>query len=114
MPAIPTQHKDPLYYLNKHTLESPIEHPGGSAGLGDASDGSIAGLLNAIYQVYTSNVTPDTEDTIVHGLGRIPVGFLVVDKDKAGDIYDGGTAWTDTNIYLKCSVATVAAVILVW
>jgi len=105
MPAKPTQHKDPLYYLTAEL---------GLVPLGDASDGSIAGNLKAKYKAYTTNGIADTEDTVAHGLGRTPVGFLVVDKDKAGDVYDGGTAWTDTNIYLKCSVATVAIVILVW
>jgi len=83
-------------------------------GLGTAADGTAAGKLNAKYQVYTSNATPDAEDTIAHGLGRTPVGFIVIDKDKAGDIYDGGTAWTDTNIYLKCAVASVTATVLVF
>ena len=63
---------------------------------------------------YTSNGTPDTEDTVVHGLGRVPVGFLVYSLDKAGIIYDGGTANTAVNLYLKCSVATVASKIIVF
>jgi len=82
--------------------------------LGDASDGSPVGKLDARYQVYTTNATPDTEDTIAHGLGRTPVGYVVVCKDKAGDVYKGTTAWDGTNIYLKCSIASVAVTILVF
>lgn len=63
---------------------------------------------------YTSNASPDTEDTVAHSLGRAPSYFVVISKDKAGDFYKSGTAWTSSNIYLKCSVASVAASILVF
>lgn len=63
---------------------------------------------------YASNATPDTEDTLAHGLGKTPTGFIVVAKDKAGDIYNGGTADDKTNIHLKCSVASVTATLLIF
>lgn len=62
------------------------------------------------FITYTTNGTKDTEDTIAHNLGSIPIGYIVVSKDKAGDIYQRastGTAWSSSNIYLKCSVASV-------
>lgn len=55
---------------------------------------------------FTSNAVADTEDTVAHGLGKVPSGFIVVNKDKAGVLYDGGTTWTSTNIYLKSNVAS--------
>jgi len=70
--------------------------------------------FDGLYVDYTSNATPDTEDTVSHGLGRVPTGFLVVNLDKAGIVYDGGTAWTSTNIYLKCNVASVATKIFIF
>ena len=63
---------------------------------------------------YTSNATPNTEDTFAHGLGRLPVGYLVYGMDKAAIVYDGGTAFTATNLYLKCNVATAAVKLLVF
>jgi hypothetical protein len=63
---------------------------------------------------FTSNATPDTEDTIAHGLGRTPTGYLIYSKDKAGILYDGGTAFDATNLYLKCNVASVALKIIVF
>ena len=63
------------------------------------------------FITYTTNGTPNTEDTIAHNLGSIPIGYIVVSKSKAGDIYQQastGTAWSSTNIYLKCTVASVS------
>lgn len=56
----------------------------------------------------TSNGVANTEDTVVHDLGRVPRGFLVIKADKAGNVYDSGTAWTQSRIYVKSSAATMA------
>lgn len=72
---------------------------------GDGSDGEEGENISGTFQVYTSNAVADTEDTIAHGLGVAPIGFLVINIDKGGVVYDGGTAWDSTNIYLKCSTA---------
>lgn len=58
--------------------------------------------------------TADTEVTVPHTLGSVPIGYLVINIDKGGVIYDSGTAWTKTNIYIKCSSAdTTAKVFLI-
>lgn len=63
---------------------------------------------------FTSNATPDTEDTVAHTLKRIPEGFIVINKDKAADVYDSGTPWTEDEIYLKTDVASAALTIYVF
>ncbi len=63
---------------------------------------------------FTSSATPDAENTIAHTLGKVPIGYIVYGKDKAGDVYTGGTAWTTTNLYLKVNVASVAVKIIVF
>lgn len=55
---------------------------------------------------YTSNATPDTEDTVSHNLGKTPTGFLVYSIDKGGVVYNGTTSWDADNIYLKCTTAS--------
>jgi hypothetical protein len=50
--------------------------------------------------------TADTEVTVPHTCGCVPVGYLTTKINKGGVIYDSGTAWTSTNIYIKCSTAT--------
>ncbi len=70
--------------------------------------------FDAVYASFTSNVTPDTEDSVSHDLGRVPVGFVVVSRDKGGVVYNSGTTNTKTTIYLKCTVASTAVTILVF
>lgn len=57
---------------------------------------------------FTSSGTPDAENTVAHGLGKVPTGYIIYEQDKAGSLYKGSTSWTKTNIYLKCNVASVA------
>lgn len=71
---------------------------------------NIGENIQGQFITYTTNATPDTQDTIAHKLGSIPIGYIVVSKSKAGDIYQQattGTAWTSNNLYLKCTVASV-------
>jgi len=55
-----------------------------------------------------------TEFSVAHTLKRVPTGFLIINKDKTGNGYDSGTAWTDTAIYLKYSTANTALTLLVF
>lgn len=55
----------------------------------------------------------DTEFSITHQLGRIPIGIIVIRTNKAGVFYDSGTTWTKTTIFLKCNTATVTFTLLV-
>ena len=68
--------------------------------------------------VYTATITtsgaPDTEQAVAHDLKRTPIGYWIVSRDKAGIIYDGPTAWTDTNIYLRSNVASVTAKVIIF
>lgn len=57
--------------------------------------------------VITISGVADTEFIVTHNLNRIPIGFDVKRTDKACSVYDSGTAWTKTQIFLKCSIATV-------
>lgn len=63
---------------------------------------------------YTSNVSANTEDTVSHTLKRVPVGFFVVNLNKSATLYDGGTAWTSTAVYLKSSASSTTAKIIVF
>lgn len=61
---------------------------------------------------YTSNATPDTQDTVPHSLASIPVGYIVVNRNKNGGVYTSAAA-TSTNLYLKCSVASTTLTLFV-
>ena len=78
-----------------------------SFGTGDTGqrNGNIAGE----WLQFTTAVA-NAEVTVAHGLGSIPLGRIVIWQDKAGSLYQGpstGTAWTSTNVYFKCDVASV-------
>ena len=62
----------------------------------------------------TTSGTPDTEGAVAHGLLRVPNGYIPILKDKAAHIYDGATAWTATNIYVRSDVATVTTKLLIF
>ena len=62
----------------------------------------------------TADATPDTEFTVAHTLKRTPIGYWVIRKDRAGDVYDGTTTFDSSNIYLKCSVASVVMTVYVF
>ena len=84
----------------------------------DADGGVSAGRkplnIDAVWVSYVSNGTANTEDTVPHNLGRIPSGIWVGIPDKSAVIYQGTTAWTVDDIFLKASAVTVTVNILVF
>jgi hypothetical protein len=81
---------------------------------GAIQHGDKVGNLAAKYLVFTSNGAANTEDTILHGLGHIPNGYIVVRQDKSSVVYDSTTAWTSTSIFLKSSAASTAWTLIVY
>jgi hypothetical protein len=80
----------------------------GNIRFGDASDGEEGENIAGEFQVVSDTGNIDTEFSITHTLGATPLGYIVTKINKGGVIYDSGTAWTDTTIYLKCSAANAA------
>ena len=77
---------------------------------GDGGDGDRGENLSGQFQSFTSHATANTEFSVAHTLGSVPVGYLVLGQDKAGSLYQlsgTGTAWTSSAIYFKCSVSSV-------
>ena len=81
---------------------------------GAIQDGDKAGNLSGVWVVFTSNGTANTEDAVTHELGRVPVAILAALPDKAATVYDSGTTWTATTIYVKSSATSVAWKLLVF
>jgi hypothetical protein len=74
-------------------------------------------VKNAIDRRQFAEVTTpgaDVEFSISHGLGFIPLGFLVCRQDKPGITYASSTAWTTENVFLKCNVATTQMRVLIF
>jgi len=63
-------------------------------------------LDKTVYGELTTHATPDTEFSLEHGLGYVPNGYAIISIDKAGVVYKGSTAWTESMIYWKCNVSS--------
>ena len=68
-----------------------------------------SGTTEQSYKWTTSN----SAITINHGLNRQPIGFFIVDKDKAVDVYRTAVP-TDINIKLAPTDATVNVTIYIF
>jgi len=75
---------------------------------GDGTDAEQGENVAGEFQVVADTGSANTEFSVTHSLGVVPIGFLVTNIDKGGVVYDSGTAWTTTAINLKCSVANAA------
>ena len=73
---------------------------------GTGTDGDRGENIAGEFQVVTT-AGADTEFAITHTLGAVPIGYIVLKQDKAASIYDSGTTWTNTTLYLKASAASV-------
>ena len=63
--------------------------------------------------VDASSQAADAEFSIEHGLGTIPLGYLVIGQDAAGSVYTSdGTPWDTSRIYLKASAAMAIRVLI--
>jgi hypothetical protein len=82
--------------------------------LGAVANGQKAGNLDAHYVVVGDTGNADTEFSATHKLERVPQGYIVVYADTAGVVYDSGTAWTTSTIYLKCDAANAGIKLLIW
>jgi hypothetical protein len=61
----------------------------------------------------TSPVAPNTDFTIAHSLGRIPLTIVGQDTNNGGLLYRGSVAWTKTTITLRCTTASAAYNVIV-
>lgn len=86
---------------------------------GNVSYGNLNPLdVGRNVDVYPAKtITPgviNTEFAVAHGLNRIPVGFHVVNKNGAVDVYQSTTAWTKNTIYLKADVININITLLIF
>lgn len=66
----------------------------------NGEDQNISGQMVEVLNTGLANAT----FTVTHNLGRIPLFYDVKYINVNGVVYDSGTAWTKTQIFLKCSI----------
>ena len=71
----------------------------------------IADSVRSTRVAVTAPSVANQEFTVPHGLSSVPTGFTPVSKDRECTVYASGTAFDQTNAYLKSSVADAVLVI---
>lgn len=69
-------------------------------------DGVKADNIDGVWANVVAPAAPNTDFTITHNLGRLPVGYWILYKDRAVDVYTGSVAATKTQITLRATVAS--------
>src|SRR6266436_6069231 len=75
----------------------------GQIGFGD---GTNLDNINGSWINVVAPVAPNTDFTVNHNLGRLPVGDWIMQKDRATDVYTGSVAATATQLTLRATVAS--------
>ncbi len=70
--------------------------------------------LDATEIAFTTHPTVGTEQTLSHGLKRVPRGYIITKRDQVVNVYDGATAWNNQNFYIKSDVANAAVSLIVY
>lgn len=98
------------------------------SGVKDVDDPRVLDFLEALrrkleegnafeYWEKVTVTTPsvsNTEFTVTCvSLNRTPQHYIVLNKNKAVDVYTGTTAWSKNKLYLKATVATATITLLV-
>lgn len=100
-----------LYLSIMNDLKKITDVLSGRIRFGTGTDGQNGQNIAGQFQVVADTGNVNTEFTVAHTVGAVPIGFLVLNNDKGSVIYDSGTAWTSTNTYFKASVANCAITI---
>ncbi len=71
---------------------------------GAVIDGGKGENIAGEYQIFTSSATALATEVITHSLGATPTGYLIISKNKHGDLYQ--VTATNTTISLVSSTTT--------
>lgn len=78
----------------------------GGISIGSVVSGqSVRGNLDNIIIPVTAPNIANTEFVLTHNLNRIPTGARIVSMNVAAIIYESGTPWTTSQVFLKCNFA---------
>ena len=105
--SLPEQEQIRILDLQQKRIVTALQ---GRLRYGDAADGEQGENIQGEFQSFTSDGVADTEFSVTHTLGAIPLGRIIFHQDKAGHLYQGpttGTAWTATTVFFKSDVASV-------
>jgi hypothetical protein len=73
----------------------------------------LPGNMKGQMVITGTPVSPNVEFQVIHNLGYVPLGYLVIQRNANCVIYNGTTAWTGQSIFLKCSTASAEIILFV-
>ena len=88
----------------------------GGLSLGNGFTGTRAGNLDAEWVTVVAPATPDAEFLVtLQHIGRLPIGYIVVSRSAACNVYDGRPpdSWGVNYLWLKCDTADVELRVLI-
>jgi len=86
----------------------------GGISFGDGSNSSLSGNIDGqTKEVYFATANTDVE--VPHGLGRVPIGIIVLDVNVDGAVIRGNTRgdWNRERLFLRSSQAATTALLVV-
>lgn len=91
-----------------------IRWANGQVSFGDGTASSLSGNIDGhTKEVYFKLANTDVE--VPHGLGRVPIGIIVLDVNADGAVVRGNQRgdWNDSRLFLRCSQADTTALLIV-
>lgn len=109
-PLVPTKSSlDTFVSMIRGVYQNLVKVLNGNVGFGDGTNpDNISGVWATV--VFPA---PNTDVTVTHNLGRIPVGYIPMTKLAACDVYTGSVAPTTTQLTLRGTVATTVTLFIV-
>lgn len=86
----------------------------GSISFGDGSASSHSGNIDG-HTKEVFFVAANTDIEVPHGLGRVPIGIIVLDVNVDGAVVRGNQRgdWNATRLFIRCSQSGTTALIVV-
>jgi hypothetical protein len=80
----------------------------GNLSLGDGTQSEHTGNLDGQTIRVKTPVTIGEEFAVPHGMGRVPIGRIVLGQDSFGSLYDSNRAgWGVDQVFFKCNQSAV-------
>ena len=86
----------------------------GRLAFGESTDGVDGENIEGEFQVVADTGTANTEFAVAHTLNKVPNGYIVVKNNKNGVVYDGTTANSATNLYLRHGAANSSITVFIF
>lgn len=96
------------------TVRSIIAAINGRISFGDGLQSSQSGNIDGhTKEVVFVNANTDYE--VPHGLGRVPIGIIVLDVNQDGAVVRGGSrgSWNIDRLFVRCNVAGTTGLFVV-